>query len=599
MTNYAPPLADMRFVLDEIVDLEGLAALEGFEAAAPETVKAILREAGRLAAEVLAPLNRIGDTEKSVLHEGGVRTPTGFREAYRLLVDGGWNSLTFAPTVGGQGLPRTVALAVTEMWESANLALSLCPLLTQGAAELLASHGSPALRQRYLPKLVSGEWTGTMAMTEPAAGSDIGALAARAVPDGDHYKITGTKIFITYGDHDLTDNIIHMVLARLPDAPAGSKGISCFLVPKRLVEADGSLGPANDVRAVSLEHKLGIHASPTAVLSFGDNGGAIGYLIGEAHRGLACMFTMMNSERLMIGLQGLSVAERAYQQALAHARERRQGRPAGAAAAGSAAIVEHPDVRRMLMTMRAHIEAMRGLAYMAAEAIDLAAHHPDPATRAERHAFVELLTPVVKGWCTDLGVEMASLALQVHGGMGYIEETGAAQHLRDARIGPIYEGTNGIQALDLVGRKLPREEGRAVYAFLDLMRALDDDLARANVADLQVVRRALAETVERLGEATEWLIAAQAEDPRAAAAGATGYLAMFGTAAGGYVLAKGALGAQRRLAEGEANTAFLRAKIATARFYAEQALPRAAALLGPVTAGADALFAIDPDLLSS
>ena len=595
MSGYSAPVADMRFVLSEIVDLAGLSRLEGFEAASPETIDAVLAEAAKLAAEVLAPLNAVGDEQRSVLDNGVVRTPEGFKEAYRALVEGGWNGLPFPPDYGGQGLPWVVALAIAEMWSSANLAFSLCPVLTQGAVEMLLAHGSAELRQRYLAKLVSGEWTATMNLTEPQAGSDVGALATRAVPEGDHYRITGTKIFITFGEHDLADNIIHMVLARTPDAPAGSKGISCFLVPKRLVDGDGALGQANDLRCVSLEHKLGIHASPTAVLSFGDEGGAIGYLIGEENRGLACMFTMMNSERLLIGLQGLGLAERAYQQALAYAQERRQGRALGRPAEGAAPIIEHPDVRRMLMMMKASIEAMRGLAYETAAAIDLARHHPDAGARAERLAFVELMTPVIKAWCSDLGVELTSLGIQVHGGMGYIEETGAAQLFRDSRIVPIYEGTNGIQAFDLVMRKLPRDDGHAVHKVIAELKALDEELAGANVEDLQVLKRSLSDATTSFAEATDWLLEKQAQDGEAAAAGATSYLRLFGLTAGGSILARSALAAERRLIDGGGDEPFLRAKITTARFYAEHVLPQAAALFGSVTAGTAALAALDAD----
>jgi alkylation response protein AidB-like acyl-CoA dehydrogenase len=595
VSGYSAPVADMRFVLSEIVGLEGLSRLEGFEAASPETIDAVLEEAAKLAAEVLAPLNAVGDEQASVLENGVVHTPQGFKEAYQALVKGGWNGLPFPPEYGGQGLPWVVALVIAEMWGSANLAFSLCPVLTQGAAEMLLAHGSAVLRQRYLAKLVSGEWTATMNLTEPQAGSDVGAITTRAVPEGDHYRITGTKIFITFGEHDLADNIIHMVLARIPDAPVGSKGISCFLVPKRMVHGDGALGEANDLRCVSLEHKLGIHASPTAVMSFGDEGGAIGYLIGEENRGLACMFTMMNSERLLIGLQGVSLAERAYQQALAYAMERRQGRPLDRPAEGAVPIIEHPDVRRMLMVMKASTEAMRGMAYETAAAIDHARRHPDADVRAERLAFVELMTPVIKAWCSDLGIELTSLGIQVHGGMGYIEETGAAQLFRDSRIAPIYEGTNGIQAFDLVMRKLPREEGRAIHKIINELNALDGELAGANVEDLQVLKLALADAATGFAEATAWLLKKQAQDSAAAAAGATSYLRLFGLTAGGSVLARSALAAQRRLMDGDGDEAFLRAKIVTARFYAEHVLPQAAALLKPVTAGTAALAALDAD----
>ena len=598
MSDYRAPVADMRFVLDRIVGLDELAALEGLEAAAPDTVDAVLAEAARLAGEVLAPLNRVGDAQRSVIEGGEVTTPDGFKEAYRLFVEGGWNGIMFDPAIGGQGLPWAVATAVTEMWESANLAFSLLPILTQAAVACLAQAGSPAQKETYLPKLVSGEWAGTMNLTEPHAGSDVGALTTRAVREGDRYRITGTKIFVTFGEHDLAENIVHLVLARTPGAPPGTKGISLFIVPKFLVGADGSLGARNDLRAVSLEHKLGIHASPTAVMSYGDEGGAIGYLVGEECEGMRAMFIMMNTARLAVGLEGLGIAERAYQQALAYARERRQGRAVGADARQASPIVEHPDVRRMLMLMKAGNEAMRALAYSVGGAIDRAARHPDEAERRRHGAFVELMTPVVKGWCTDLGVELTSLGLQVHGGVGYIEETGAAQHFRDARIAPIYEGTNGIQAFDLVMRKLPRDGGAAVRRVIADIKAIDADLAAANDAHFVPLRGALADAAGAFEEASAWLIARTRDDPRAAAAGATPYLRLFGTVYGGFLLARGALAARAALADAAGDGGFMRAKIATARFYAEQVLAPAPAALRSITAGTEALFDIEPELMS-
>ena len=599
MTSYTPPLRDMRFVLNNIVDLDALSRLEGFEAVTPDLVDAILDEGGKLAAEVMAPLNQVGDRQGSRLVDGVVRTPEGFKQAYRRYVAGGWSGVPFNPEYGGQGLPWALAIALQEMWASANAALSLCPLLTQGAIELISAHGSEEQKETYLRKMVSGEWTGTMNLTEPQAGSDLGALRTRAERRADDtYRITGTKIFITYGDHDMAENIIHLVLARTPDAPPGTRGISCFVVPKYLVGPSGNLGEANDLRCVSLEHKLGIHASPTAVISFGDSGGAVGYLIGEECRGMGYMFTMMNRARLGVGQQGVAIAERAYQQALAYARERRQGRAIGAPPTEHVTIIEHADVRRMLMTMKAYVEAMRALTYVNAEAIDLARRHPDAEARRRSQGFVDLLTPVSKAWCTDLGVELASLGIQVHAGMGYIEETGAAQYLRDARIAPIYEGTNGIQALDLVLRKLPVGRGEPMRDFLSAMRALDNELA-AGGDDLAVFHEGLNAAVDALAEATDWLIQRAADEPNAAAAGATPYLRMLGTVAGGYLLARSAVAARKLLADGAEDSDFLEAKIATARFYAEQILPQAPALLGPVTRGAEVLYAIRPDLMSA
>ena len=598
MTSYVPPLRDLRFVLKHIVDLETLSRLEDFEAVTPDLVDAILEEAGKLAAEVMAPLNQIGDRQPSRLEGGVVHTPAGFREAYRRYVEGGWNGIPFEPRYGGQGLPLVLAIAAHEMWASANMALNLCPLLTQGAVELIRAHGSEEQKETYLRKIVSGEWTGTMDLTEAQAGSDLGALCAKAEPQANGtYRITGTKIFITYGDHDMAENIVHLVLARTPDAPPGTKGLSCFIVPKYLVNPDGGLGEPNDLRCISLEHKLGIHASPTAAMSYGDRGGAVSYLIGEEGRGMRCMFTMMKHARLAIGQQGVAIGERAFQQALAYARERRQGRAAGAPLTEHVAIIEHADVRRMLLTMKAYVEAMRALIFVNAEAVDLARHHPDADMRRRKQGLVDLLTPVSKAWCSDVGVEVASLGIQVHGGMGYIEETGAAQYLRDARIAPIYEGTNGIQAMDLVMRKLPAGGGEPVRDFLSLMRALDNELA-AGDDDLGAIRDGLGMAVEALAEATDWLTARLAEEPNAAAAGAVPYLRLFGTVTGGYLLARGAVAARKLLADGDDEADYLKAKIATARFYAEQILPQAPALLGPVTRGDELLYAIPPEMMS-
>jgi alkylation response protein AidB-like acyl-CoA dehydrogenase len=585
VTDYAAPLADMRFQLSEIAGIAEIAALPGCEQASPDLVDAVLEEAAKLAGGVLAPLNRQGDQEGSTLENGVVRTPTGFKEAYRHYVDGGWNALPFPSEHGGQGLPQVLATAVLEMWNAANMGFALCPLLNVGAVEALAAHGSPEQQRLYLPKLVSGEWTGTMNLTEPQAGSDVGALRSRAVAAGDHYRVTGQKIFITYGEHDMAENIVHLVLARLPDAPPGTRGISLFLVPKFLVNADGSLGPRNDVRCVSLEHKLGIHASPTAVLAYGDNGGAVGYLIGGENRGMECMFTMMNSARLNVGLQGVAIAERAYQQARDFARQRVQGRPVTATAAGAYPIIHHPDVRRMLLLMRAETEAMRALAYYTAGGIDRARHHPDADERAGQQRRVDLLIPVVKAWCTDLGVEIASQGIQVHGGMGFIEETGAAQHLRDARIAPIYEGTNGIQANDLVGRKLLRDRGAAASALIAEMRESASALGERPGDDLAAIGGALGAGIDALDRATHWMIDAGERDTPRALAGAVPYLKLAGAATGGWLMAKGALAAQDRLARREGDAGFNAAKLVTARCFAEHVLAGAPALLPGVMGG--------------
>jgi alkylation response protein AidB-like acyl-CoA dehydrogenase len=485
------------------------------------------------------------------------------------------------------------------MWNAANLSFGLCPLLTQGAVELLQAHGSAAQKATFLPKMVSGAWTGTMNLTEPQAGSDVGALKTRAEPEGAHYLITGQKSFITFGEHDLAHNIVHMVLARTPDAPAGTKGISLFIVPKFLVKADGSLGPRNDLRCLSIEHKLGIRASPTAVMAFGDDGGATGYLVGQENRGMAYMFTMMNNARLAVGVEGLGIAERAYQQALAYALERVQGRPLGERDGAPVPIIEHPDVRRMLMTMKAQVEAMRAFAYTHAAAIDRAKRHPDQAVRERAQARADLMTPISKAWCTDLGCEIASLGVQVHGGVGYIEETGAAQHFRDARITPIYEGTNGIQALDLVSRKLLGDQGTAAKALIAEMRQTTEALREQtgtgpSEEELTAIRGALEDGLLGLASATVSLLESGAQDPARAAAVASPYLRLFGTVAGGWLLAHSALVARRRLETGgEIDRDFLETKIKTAHFYADNLLPQAAALARSVVRGADSTLALD------
>jgi len=589
VTDYAAPLADMRFALTEIAGIDEIARLPDCEQATPDVVDAVLEEAAKLAGGVLAPLNRVGDRQASRLENGVVRTPDGFKEAYAKYVEGGWNALPFAPEHGGQGLPIALATAVFEMWNSANMGFALCPLLNVGAIEALHTHGTKEQKQVYLPKLVSGEWTGTMNLTEPQAGSDVGALRTRAVREGDSYRITGQKIFITYGEHDMAENIVHLVLARLPDAPPGTRGISLFLVPKFLVNADGSLGSRNDVRCVSLEHKLGIHASPTCVLAYGDNGGAVGFLVGEENRGMECMFTMMNNARLNVGLQGVAIAERAYQQARDFARQRVQSQPVTAPSGGTYPIIHHPDVRRMLLSMRAQTEAMRALAYYTAGAIDRARHHPDGDVRAAQQRRVDLLIPVVKAWSTDLGVEIASIGIQVHGGMGFIEETGAAQHLRDARIAPIYEGTNGIQANDLVGRKLMRDKGLAAAELIGEMRALDAPLAAAPGDDIATIRSQLGRAIVALATATDWMVEHGATDPARTLAGAVPYLRLMGTVTGGWLTARGAIAAQQHLRERGSDAGFHEAKLVTARFYAEQVLSAAPGLLSTVVRGATVL----------
>jgi alkylation response protein AidB-like acyl-CoA dehydrogenase len=596
--SYVPPLADIRFVLDNIVDLEGLAAVESFAHADAATSFDLLAESGRFFADVLAPLNRTGDLHPSRWNDDQtVTTPPGWVDAYRRYVDAGWGVLPHDPEIGGGGFPQVVAVSMQEMLTASNMAFSLAPLLTQGAIDLLHHHAGEEQQQTYLPKMVTGEWTGTMNLTEPEAGSDVGQVRTKAEPAGDGtWRISGQKIFITYGEHDLTEQIVHLVLARTPGAPPGTRGISCFIVPKRLVNADGSLGERNDVRCLSVEHKLGIHGSPTAVMSFGESGGAVGYLIGDENCGMQYMFTMMNNARLGVGLSGLAIGEAATQQAVAYARERHQGTAPGAPAGTVSPIIDLPDVRRMLMTMRAHVEAMRCLVYVNAEALDRARAHPDPEVRVAAKERADLLTPITKAWCTDLGCELASLNIQVHGGVGYIEETGAALLLRDIRIAPIYEGTNGIQAIDLVMRKLTMRDGAAVEGLLDEMRAVDAELTGAG-DELATIRQALAEAVSALAEATAWIQERRHDDDNGVLAGATPYLRLFGTVAGGWLLARSALAAHRILSEGSGDRGFLEAKVATARFYASRALPSAQGLVAEVCSGSTDVMGIPVDAL--
>jgi alkylation response protein AidB-like acyl-CoA dehydrogenase len=540
-------------------------------------------------------LNHPGDRQGCRLENGVVQTPDGFKEAYARFVEGGWNGVPFDPDYGGQGLPWLVATALQEMWQAANMSFGLCPLLNQGATELLSLHGSKAQKDVFLAKLIEGRWTGTMNLTEPQAGSDLGAVKTRAVRDGERYRITGQKIFITWGEHDVAENIVHLVLARTPDAPLGSKGLSLFVVPKHLVGPDGGLIGRNDLRCVSLEHKLGIHASPTCTMAFGDDKGAIGYLVGEERHGIELMFTMMNNERLGVGIQGLAIAERAYQQARDYARERVQGREAGADSESPVSIIRHPDVRRMLLTMKAEIEAMRGLVYYTAARLDTARRHPDATARDRAQVELDLLTPVVKAWCSELGCEIASTALQVHGGMGFVEETGAAQHYRDARITPIYEGTNGIQAADLVGRKLLRDRGAALSAAIERMRATAASLSSLPGDDAGAVRDGLAAGLGALERASDWLLERGRNDIREALAVALPYLRLFGTVAGGWTLARAALAAGRGPATGDAGNGFRAAKLLTARFYAGHLMPQAQALAAAVTGGSDAVMALDDE----
>ncbi len=582
MSEYLAPLREMRFVMQELAGLDQVVSLPGYQEAAPDVVDAILEEAAKFSGEVLSPLNRVGDTDGARWRDTVVTTSPGFKEAYRQFVDNGWNGLGCDPEFGGQGLPRLLSTAVSEMWKASNHAFSLCPMLTQGAIEALMIAGTDDQKAAYLPNLVSGEWTGTMNLTEPAAGSDLAAVRSRADPVGDGtYRIFGQKIFITYGEHDMTDNIVHLVLARTPNAPEGVKGISLFAVSKFLLKADGTPGERNDVYCVSIEHKLGIHGSPTAVLAFGDHGGAIGTLVGEENRGLEYMFIMMNAARFNVGLEGLGDAERAYQRAVAYAKERVQGAEVGVRGGPKVPIIRHPDVRRMLMSMRARIEAMRALAYVTAAAQDNAHANPNDGERSTGQAFADLMIPVVKGWSTESAIDIASLGVQVHGGMGFIEETGAAQHLRDARITTIYEGTTAIQANDLIGRKIAREKGATIRAVIVEMRAaaaqLDGDLAAVGE------RQSIA--VDALDKAVSWIVANFAGDPKAAHAGAVPFLHLLGIVAGGWQLGRAAVIARAKIAAGDSDP-FWSAKLVTARFFADHFLTQAAGLSEVVVAGA-------------
>ncbi len=588
MHEYQAPLTDMKFVLRELVDLELLAQLPGFGDMTLDVADAVLDEAAKFAGGVLSPLNRSGDLEGVRWQEGEVLTAAGWKQAYTRFAADGWGALSCPADFGGQNLPRALSALVEEMWNGANMAFALCPMLTRGAIDAIELRGTEAQRDTYLPKMVSGEWTGTMNLTEPQAGSDLSAVRTRAVPDGDgRYRLTGQKIFITYGEHDLTGNIIHMVLARVAGAPEGVKGTSLFLVPKFLVNADGSLGERNDVHCVSIEHKLGIHASPTCVLSYGQNGGAIAELVGEENRGLEYMFIMMNAARYSVGLEGIGLSERAYQTALAYARERIQSTEAGVRGGPRVPIVRHPDVRRMLLLMKSQTEAMRALSVVVAVSLDAARLHPRAEERERHQAVADLMIPVIKGWCTENSVDIASLGVQVHGGVGFVEETGAAQFLRDARITPIYEGTTGIQANDLIGRKLARDGGRAAHLVITQMRALAGDLAAA--PKLTEAAAAFSAAIDALERAIRYVVENYATDIRGVSVGAVPMLKLFGIVAGGWQLLRSGLISQQRLAAPKANGAdagFYEAKILTARFYSDHVLSQAPGLSHSIVHGA-------------
>ena len=591
MADYRAPLDDMRFTLTEIADMEAVNALPGYGEATPDLVDAVLEEAGKFGSDVLAPLNHTGDQEGCVLENGVVRTPKGFPDAYQQFFQGGWNAIWAPEEWGGQGLPVALATAVSEVWHAANLSFALCPMLTQSGIELLLSHGSDEINAVYLEKLVTGQWTGTMNLTEPQAGSDLARIRCKAERTADGgYAVRGQKIFISHGEHDMAENIVHMVLARSPDGPEGIKGLSLFVVPKFLPDGDGNPGARNDLRCVSLEHKMGMHASPTAVMSYGDDGGATAFLIGEENRGIEYMFIMMNAARLAVGMEGVGIAERAYQQARDFAKERVQSR-AITGGAEPVSIIHHPDVRRMLLAMRVQTEAIRAIAYRVAAAADTARRHSDADVKAWAQGFVDLMTPVAKAFSTDTASEVADIGIQVHGGMGYIEETGAAQHARDIRVTRIYEGTNGIQANDLVGRKVARDEGRNARALAVEIRATLDDVKDNDLADLAAP---LEQAAEALESATDWVVETFPGDPAAVAAGAAHYLRLMGVVSGGWLLILGALRASRRKAAGDSDP-FLEQKLVSARFFADQYLPQAAALKTTILQGGGTVTGVSPD----
>lgn len=591
--SYRAPVKDMLFCMKELAGLAEVAKLPGFEDAGVETAQAVLEECARFNEGVVAPLNVEGDRNPSAWKDGQVTTTPGFKEAFRQFAEGGWQGLQHPTDFGGQGLPKTIGAACIEMINSANLSFALCPLLTDGAIEALLTAGSPEQQRTYIPKMISGQWTGTMNLTEPQAGSDLALVRTRAEPQPDGtYKLFGTKIFITYGEHDMAENIVHLVLARVSGAPEGVKGISLFIVPKFLVKPDGTLGERNDVHCVSIEHKLGIKASPTAVLQFGDHGGAVGYLVGQENRGLEYMFIMMNAARYAVGVQGIAVAERAYQQAAAYAKERIQSRPVDGSKPGSAPIIHHPDVRRMLMTMRAYTEGCRAMAITAAAAYDAAHAHPDADVRKQNQAFYEFMVPLVKGYSTEMSLEVTSLGVQVHGGMGFIEETGAAQHYRDSRILPIYEGTTAIQANDLVGRKTARDGGQVAKAIAGQIEATETALARRDSVAARAVLKRLKAAREAFVQVVDFIASQAKASPNAAFAGSVPYLMLAGNVVAGWQLARALMVAEDRLAAGE-DTAFMQAKIATARFYAEHILAKAPAVRDAIVEGADSVMGLD------
>ncbi|MFZ6708152.1 acyl-CoA dehydrogenase [Undibacterium sp. TC9W] len=593
--SYVAPVKDMLFLINELAGLAEVNALPGCEDATAETVEAVLEENAKFAGEVVAPLNWPGDQAPSYWKDGEVFTTKGFKEAFKMFGEAGWQGVQHPQEFGGQGLPKLVATPCIEMLNAASISFALCPLLTDGAIEALLTAGSDEQKAIYLENLISGKWTGTMNLTEPQAGSDLAMVRTRAVPQGDGtFKVFGTKIFITYGEHDMAENIVHLVLARTPDAPEGVKGISLFIVPKFLVNADGTLGARNDAHCVSIEHKLGIKASPTAVLQFGDNGGAIGTLVGEENRGLEYMFIMMNAARFGVGMQGIGVAERAYQKAVQYAKDRVQSRDL-AGSAGPVAIINHPDVRRMLMSMRAQTEGARALAYVAAGISDFAHHHADAAVRKANQAKYEYLVPIVKGWSTEMSLDVTSTGVQVHGGMGFIEETGAAQHYRDAKILTIYEGTTAIQANDLVGRKTSRDGGATAKAFIADMRATEAQLTAIGSVDALAIQRQLAAGTAALEDVVDYVVTNFKQDIKGVFAGSVLYLKLAGIVFGGWQMARAAIVAQQKMNAGEGDAAFYKAKIATARYFADHILSASQGLRSAIVDGSAGVMALPED----
>jgi alkylation response protein AidB-like acyl-CoA dehydrogenase len=591
--SYVAPIKDMLFNIQHLANIDQIAQIEGFEDAGLETAQAVLEEAAKFNEGVLSPLNWEGDKNPSSWKDGVVTATAGFKEAYLQFAQGGWQGLQHPQAFGGQGLPKTIGASCGEMQNSANMSFALCPLLTDGAIEALLTAGSDELKATYLEKLISGEWTGTMNLTEPQAGSDLAAVRTRAEPQPDgSYKVFGTKIYITWGEHDMADNIVHLVLARVQGAPEGVKGISLFVVPKFMVKPDGSLGARNDVHCVSIEHKMGIKASPTAVLQYGDHGGAVGFLVGQENRGLEYMFIMMNAARFGVGVQGIAIAERAYQKAVQFAKDRVQSRPVDGSLPGSGPIIHHPDVKRMLMTMRAYVQGCRAMATVAAAAYDAAHHHADAEVRKQNQAFYEFMVPLIKGYSTEMSLEVTSLGVQVHGGMGFIEETGCAQYYRDAKILTIYEGTTAIQANDLVGRKTARDGGQTAKALAAQIAATEKELTENGSADAIAVAKRLAAAREAFVDVVNFVAGNTKASPNAVFAGSVPYLLLAGNVMAGWQLARALLVAQEQLAQGH-DAAFMQAKITTARFYADHLLTKAPGMRDAIVEGADAVTALD------